>query len=348
MISLLLACSVEDQLSSAVGSDVAATDSMTEVAFVLGLKQGERDARVVELNAEHEVIRSIEMSAVIGERWGSQMPPPLLMDVQPLEGHRYLVAVQQLGLYEFDRDGNILWQHEDPTVGHDVDRLANGNTLYARPWAAQGEVAVVEVNPAGEEVWTWRGETFETNPEWDGYIDEGGAWLHVNSVQRLEDGTTSICVRNLNTVVVARANGEVARNISFASAPDSPGPVTEGNLLGHRPHGAEWVPNRGFHVALRGPDRAVGIANGKLAYQYREPNFTSISDVDALENGETLLVAHGSVRHVDAAGELIWDWTEPLEVLPAMDGAEDIRPRTRQAFYNITKVAADGSPLDYD
>ena len=90
------------------------------------------------------------------------------------------------GVVEYDKSGKIVWNigrneiTDNPLyLASSVERLANGNTLYARTWAAEGEPAVVEVDRAGSVLWSWSGEeAFGSNALFAGYRDEQDAWMH--------------------------------------------------------------------------------------------------------------------------------------------------------------------------
>lgn len=47
----------------------------------------------------------------------------------PSDDH-FLFVLPYKGVYEINRQGQIVWRHETDTVSHDADRLLNGNTLF--------------------------------------------------------------------------------------------------------------------------------------------------------------------------------------------------------------------------
>lgn len=88
----------------------------------------------------------------------------------------YVMGGAQGWLYELDWDGNIVFQHFDPNMHHDFDKLPNGNYIYAAweqvPKSLQKKVRggikgsefddgtmwndyFVEINPQGKVVWEW-------------------------------------------------------------------------------------------------------------------------------------------------------------------------------------------------
>ncbi|MEM9702068.1 MAG: PQQ-binding-like beta-propeller repeat protein, partial [Planctomycetota bacterium] len=63
----------------------------------------------------------------------------------------YLVAHEKdAAVREYDADGTVVWSYDVGSKVYGVERLANGNTLIG---AGDGH-SVIEVNPAGETVWT--------------------------------------------------------------------------------------------------------------------------------------------------------------------------------------------------
>ena len=311
--------------------------------MLLSVVEDVADPLVVEINAKGEVVWKLHVNSLFGEEWESMELKPLLGDVQPVAGGTILLSLYGVGVIEIDRAGTVLWRHDDVEASHDVDRLPNGNTLYARTWAGEGEPAVVEVDPAGNDVWSWSGtEAFGSNTLFAGYRDEQGAWMHPTSVQRLKDGTTSVCMRNFNMVVLLDGAGNATRQISFRPPEGAEGPATTGNLQGFHPHGAEWVPGAGLSVALRSPHRAVAIKGGQIVHQYRAEGVEGITDVDVAADGGMLIAAHRLVQEVDAQGGVLWSWAVPPEAGASAEAA------SFHVFSTISRIDANGAPIDFD
>ena len=78
------------------------------------------------------------------------------LDAELLSNGNILLSLSRSGLYEINRDGDIVWSHRDPKVSHDADRLANGNTIYVFGSNDQkGDAQVKEVSRQGQIVWSW-------------------------------------------------------------------------------------------------------------------------------------------------------------------------------------------------
>jgi hypothetical protein len=341
MLLSLLACAVELDVSEP-GIEEGGVAGTAET-FVVGVSVDAEGPKVAELNSEGVVVWELAIKDILGSEWEGVEPKPLLMDVQPVAGGTLLLSLHGLGLVETDRSGTIVWRHDDPEASHDVDRLPNGNTLYARTWVEQGEDVVVEIDREGKRVWAWSGVVqYGTNPLFTGYADEGGAWIHPTAVQRLENGNTSVCMRNFNTVVQLTPAGEIAREVTFRAPEGREGPATEGHLQGMRPHGAEWLPGQGLAVGLRSPERAVLIKSGAVVLEVRGEELAGITDVDVLPDGGMLIASHHIVERVNAAGTPVWAWDLGSTQSPTSDG------RLHHVFNNITRINADGAPLDLD
>lgn len=345
MLPLLGACSFD--LTQILGS---AEDVRGSV--ILGVATDEKDPRIVEVDETGEVTWEFHVQRLFGPAWDVYTDQwPSLMDVQPIEGGNILLSIYPLGLYEINRRGDIVWSLADPHASHDVDRLPDGNTLYTRTWAAQGEDAVVEVDPGGNVVWSWTGvETYAADPRFDGFTDEGGSWMHVNAVQRLEDGTTSLCIRNFNLVVKIDPAGRITREVSFLAPLRGKSPETGGAIQGNYPHAAEWLPEGGLLIALRSPDRALHLQGGMKLEQFWTPDVSGITDVDLLPDGGLVVASHHVVQQFDADRNLMWQWEDYTGAVPRRReaGADDTTSRGRAIFHTVTPVDNHGAPLDHD
>jgi hypothetical protein len=345
MLLLLVACVVESEIAP-VDVEVAPVDQpvgMTgapsqPLLMILGADPA--DPRLVEVDRTGAVVLDFPLADLF-EDWDTRGGKPNPMDVEPLGGGEYLVSFHDGGLIQFRPDNGVTWRLDDAEASHDVDRLPNGNTLYARSWVAQGEDVVREVDPSGNTVWSWSGADAFPD-ELDGYEDEGGAWMHVNSVQRLADGTTSIAARNFNEVLIVAADGSISRRIGFESPPRSTGPVTQGNLQGMHPHGTEWADGGGLTVALRRPERIVSIRGGVKQWERRDDSLVGITDFDTLPNGNLLVATHGIAREVAPSGEVVWQWDQ---LANTVDEGTD---RARHVFNTIAPLDANGLAIDLD
>ena len=72
------------------------------------------------------------------------------------ESDNFLFVVPLVGIYEVNRQKEIVWSYETKLVSHDADRLPNGNTIFVNAWDKEGDNQVVEITPRGEIVFEWK------------------------------------------------------------------------------------------------------------------------------------------------------------------------------------------------
>lgn len=264
-------------------------------------------------------IQAVDMKG--REVWRYTLPPDVnpvgttLLDVESTEAGTLLFAVNGMGIYEVDLAGQVLWSLPDPGVTHDVDRLPNGNTLYTRGWAPRGDKQVVEVRPDGSEVWSWDGvEAFPDEPHLS-LVDENGGWLHANGVQRLSDGTTLVCSRNFNTLLVLGNNGQVLESVSFTSEGSSTSVPATGRVPGDSPHDGQLIDGETrFLVALRDPPWVVALdrATGEPVWRWKAPpdvtDLHFIRTLADLPSGDLLVAAHYRILEVGPVGQWVWQY----------------------------------------
>ncbi len=256
------------------------------------------EPRVIEVNMEGEIV------------WEYVLPDHLKQytnpgfDAELLANDNVLVVLPRNGIYEIDRDGNVVWEHLDEKVSHDADRLPNGNTVYVYGNDdGIDDAQVKEVNPEGEIVWEWYAKDhFYRNPYLDIYLQ---GWTHTNAVTRLSNGNTLISLRNFYLTVEVNPEGEVVWSFDWS-------------VFGEDvdPHEPEILPNNNLLIALPhdSPYQAVEIDRdtGETVWTFSMPRLRSTRDADRLPNGNTLLV--GVLTHEDEStiievtpdGEIVW------------------------------------------
>ena len=246
--------------------------------------------RILEVNMLGEII------------WEYQVPQNLRkytnpgFDAEWLSNDNILFVLPRNGVYEINRDGNVIWSYLQPKVSHDADRLSNNNTLMA--WGGgdkKQDTQVREVNPAGETVWAWRAmEHFDQSPYSDIYRK---GWTHTNAVSRLENGHTIISPRNFDLLVETDVQGNVVRTIG------------EGIFQGV--HDPEVLPNGNILLAnLTRPNRVIEYDPESASIVWQSRNFpqaySPIRDADRLPNGNTLITAVNRIVEITPDGTLAW------------------------------------------
>ena len=247
-------------------------------------------ARLIEVNMLGEII----WEYMLPEEWGEWV---VGFEAELLPNGNILFALTRSGLYEVDRQGNIVWSHEDRQVSHDADRLPNGNTLYV--FGARDEIsdaAVKEVDSAGNLVWFWfLKDHFDYAPYNE--IDYQG-WGHTNAVTRLENGSTLISIRNFDMIVEVDPEGEVLDMVEgVAFSPHDPLVLENGNIL-------VVSQTRQVHTVIEIDRQTKEIVKEYYAV-YDRPNMP-VRDCNLLPNGNVLITAAREIIEVAPDGEVVW------------------------------------------
>ena len=132
------------------------------------------------------------------------------------ESDSFLFVVPQVGIYEVNRQKEIVWSYETKLVSHDADRLPNGNTIFVHAWDKEGDNQVVEITPRGDIVFEWKiadsGVSCahkSANCNWGKSEGKKYDYTHVNAVQKFEDGSFLVSLRNLHKAVLIDKNLKV-------------------------------------------------------------------------------------------------------------------------------------------
>jgi len=261
-----------------------------------------QNLRIVEVNMQGETVWEyiIPQNMVQGQ--------PIGLDAELLDNGNILLVLTRSGLYEIDRNGNIVWSHLDPKVSHDADRLSNGNTIYV--FGAndkKGDAQVKEVDSQGNLVWFWYAKDHYNVPPYD-TIDYQG-WTHTNAVTRLENGNTLINIRNFDLTVEVDSQGNPVWEFKWQDLY----PVT--NWQGLDPHEPEILPNNHLLVCLQWetPYQVVEIdrTTGQPVWEYYREGLRTARDADRLPNGNTLIV--GVLQ--DTQDSVIFEVTPEKEIV---------------------------------
>ncbi len=249
--------------------------------------------RIIEINMQGEII------------WEYSLPDDLKQynnpgfDAELLPNNNILFLLPRKGIYEINRDGNIIWSHLDEKISHDADRLENGNTLYVFGGEDKFDDAQAkEVNQKGEIVWSWYAKNhFFKQPYKDIY--EGG-WTHTNAADRLSNGNTIISLRNFNMVVEVDKEGEIVRTI--------------GEGVFHKQHDPEFQTDGNLLIANHSKPHSAIIINpntNEILWQYKiyDQNNRPVRDADILPNGNILITGSTKILEVTKEGEIVWQYT---------------------------------------
>jgi hypothetical protein len=247
--------------------------------------------RIVEINMRGEIV------------WQYLLPAKLKrytnpgFDAELLKNNDVLFVLPGNGVYEIDRNGNVVWSYIDAKVSHDADRLPNGNTLVVYGNNDQKEDAQVkEIDPSGKIVWSWYARSYFNEEPYLSIFEEG--WTHTNAVSRLENGNTLISPRNFNMLVEVAPDGEVVKTYGEGLFVQQHDPVILPNgdilLCNHdRPHKViEYNPETGTIVW-----QTAGF----------KPSESPVRDANRLPNGNTLITCTTKIIEITPDGEIVWE-----------------------------------------
>jgi hypothetical protein len=252
--------------------------------------------RIVEVNMAGEIV------------WQYKIPDNLKrftnpgFDVQLLPNNHIIFILPRSGVYEIDRNGNVVWSYLDPQASHDVDRLPNGNTLINRGnFDTKDSAQVIEVDPQGKIVWSWYAKNSYDKAPYSSISFEG--WTHINAVTRLPNGNTWVDLRNFNITAEVNPEGTVVWQYDWSH-------------IGQNPHEPELQPNGNILINLHPKPQQVVEINPKtseIVWQYRHqgtPDFHPESrDADRLPNGNTLINNGVRLIEVSPTKEIVWQLT---------------------------------------
>ena len=204
-----------------------------------------------------------------------------------------------MGIYILNRDGDILWQHDDPKVSHDADMLSSGNILYVYGMGdAKGDTIVKEITMSGTRVWHWDpSQYFDYSPYSEIDPVSGQGWAHANSVTRLDNGNTLISIRNFNMIVEVNPAGTPVDTIFDVESPHDPLVLPNNYLLAA--HQTSTV-----HSAYK-----YNRSSAQVEWQYdmTDKNDFPMRDVNLLPNGNILITgAKRLVELVPSTNEVVW------------------------------------------
>jgi hypothetical protein len=285
-----------------------------------------------------------------------QPPPPFSQHVRRLGGNGST-------LQERDWDGNVVWEYQNEAIHHDFVRLPNGNTLLPLWVELPPELArrvrggvrrprekfpplltdhIIEVDPAGNEVWRVTMEDL-LDPVRDPIcpLEQRWEWTHLNGLSVTSEGNIVFsCRSNSRVGIVERATG---RLLWKYGAPDL-----------HHQHNATALPggtiqifDNGMHRTGLPRSRIVEIdpKDNHVVWEYTtdppEQFFSAhVSGAERLPGGNVLICegAPGRVFEVTPKGETVWEWINPF--------ANRVNGRLVTLIFRAHRYAVDYPGLD--
>lgn len=236
---------------------------------------------------------------------------------------------------EYDWDGNIVWEHEDPSQHHDARRLSGGGTVYLAnvPLSEKERKAVLggvagtepeggpygevirEIDAEGKIVWEWP----FTNLGFDRFPLHRNAnrWVHghANTVFPLEGERYLISSKVMNLIfIVNRATDEVEWHYQddMMSGQHDVQQLENGNILLFA-NGTYMSDLNASEVWELNPETR------EIVWRYRQTENAlamfspMVSGCQRLPSGNTLICegAKGCVFEVTPAGNVVWEYVNP-------------------------------------
>jgi len=271
--------------------DISVPEKIQTGTTLLGDNHNLDHPRIIEVNRLGEIVWEYPLSDDL-----KQFTNPG-WDVELLPNGNILTVLPRKGVYEINRDKQIVWKYSDPKVSHDADRLPNGNTLVVYgAYDTKDDAQVKEVSPQGTVVWSWYAKNSFDKPPFATISDEG--WTHTNAVSRLTSGNTLISTRNFNMIVEVDQQGNVVRRIG------------EGLLVAQ--HDPLVLPNGNILVANHiQPNEIIELdPSGNVTWRYPILGRGSwpVRDANRLENGNTLITASDRIIEVTPDRQIVWQF----------------------------------------
>ncbi len=208
------------------------------------------------------------------------------------------------GIYEVNRNKEIIWEHKTTKVSHDADKLPNGNILYTFAWESKNEAQVTEITPDGTIVWQWFASkhmdpTLRRHP---GAINREG-FCHTNGAIRLDNGLTRISLRNFNTVVEVDTKGEIVWLLNK---------LPNGKEI-RNVHDPRTLPNGNIILSTHAPQIIMEITRDKqLINKLRSEDIYLVRSHQVLPNGNILATdADKLMEFTPDLREIVWQLSKP-------------------------------------
>ena len=218
----ILISSLSFMLFSLFSSYVYATDKVGEVWTLPDIAMPE--GKIAYIDPVQGAIYEVNLDGLV--TWKFQIPSKIQekgemrkgADIEWLkESDNFLFVVPLGGIYEVNRKKEIVWSYETDSVSHDADRLPNGNTIFVNAWDRKGDNQVVEITADGKIIFKWKisdSGVSCAHKTADCYRPKRrggppGDYTHVNGIQKFEDGSFLVSLRNLHKVVLIDQNLKV-------------------------------------------------------------------------------------------------------------------------------------------
>lgn len=262
----------------------------------------------------------------------------LLTDTRQLPDGNFLVQYSRNGVYEISPEGEVVWYYLDGQNSHHAQRLDNGNTIIcqterSRAYEISGVLKKV--------VWEWDARyeildyglnTFigypdirKQDPVSSAYATyremahERKDWCHINTAFRTEEGTTLLCLRNLDLILEVDSDNNVVWSF--------------GPLVLKHPHTCTRLENGNTLIFDNGNGRVIEVTpDHKIVWEYSGLYSPIMGGCQRLPNGNTLICESnkGNILVVNPEGDIVWKMTIPKD-----NSAWGLRSRKTAGVYRV-------------
>lgn len=211
------------------------------------------------------------------------------------QSDNFLLAIPGSGVFEINRQGQVVWKFVTPYADHDADRLDNGNTVFVNGWDGDNDPVMTEVDSAGNIVLQLFARDLELNlAERHSITTERYSNTHANAVQKLGPGDYLLSLRNFNQFVKI-SNGKVVARIRNARNVHDPVPYKGGYLFA-----AHLADDKSSLMMHAGPGQRQPL------FKPEPDTWTPLRTVELLRNGNILITGGREIGQLDPQGQLIW------------------------------------------
>jgi hypothetical protein len=207
----------------------------------------------------------------------------------------FLFVVPLTGIFEVNRNKEIIWEYRTRHVSHDADKLPNGNIIFVNGWDTESDPTMTEITPDGTIVQQWYAskELSTADSDWTPQDEKNYSFTHANSVTRLENGRTLISLRNFNKYVVIEDNKIIRSSKKITLIHD---PVLTAT---------------GHCYATRKPNSVVCESDNyrNVVIRSRLNEWVPFRTVEVLKNGNLLISGSTKVAQITQEGNIVWEIT---------------------------------------
>ncbi len=246
--------------------------------------------RVIEVNMLGEIVWEYK----VPKEYSQYTNPGF--DVEPLANGNVMIVLPRKGIFEINKQVQVVWSYLDSKISHDADRLPNGNTLFVYGASdRKTDAQVKEVDSSGNVVWSWYAKDSYDRVPYVSINEEG--WTHMNAVTRLPNGNTLISPRNFDMLIEIDPAGRVVRE------------TTLGGVL-EKQHDPEVQVNGTILLANHAVPNVIYLIDWSdhILWNYTvfDREAWPVRDANMLKNGNVLITGTDRVFEVTPDKQIVW------------------------------------------